>query len=213
MAELTIRCEQLSDYRAVEELTYEAFWNHHVPGCDEHLLMHALRESIDYIPALSFVAHDGDLLVGYICYTKAMIQSADGINHPALCMGPISVLPSHQKTGIGGKMIRHSLEAAKALGHTIVCLYGDPRYYSRFGFRCAERYDIQTADGFWAVALMAKPLVDGAFSGVSGRFIESPDYEVEAEAMAEYAKTFTSKEKGASDFQKDFSVLVTLRYQ
>ena len=31
-----MRNDAAVDYRNVEELTREAFWNHHVPRCDEH---------------------------------------------------------------------------------------------------------------------------------------------------------------------------------
>ena len=40
-----LRLEQSADYRNVEELTREAFWNHHVPGCNEHYLLHIIRYS------------------------------------------------------------------------------------------------------------------------------------------------------------------------
>jgi len=41
--DLKIRLETEKDYRPVEELTREAFWNVHVPGCCEHYLIHTLR--------------------------------------------------------------------------------------------------------------------------------------------------------------------------
>ena len=45
-----IRLETPNDYRAVEHLTREAFWNQNVPGCDEHYLVHTMREHADFIP-------------------------------------------------------------------------------------------------------------------------------------------------------------------
>ncbi len=57
---LTIRFEKKSDERKVEELTREAFWNHHVPGCDEHYLVHIMRSAPDFIPELDFVAVTDD---------------------------------------------------------------------------------------------------------------------------------------------------------
>jgi len=53
---LLIRKECENDYRQVEELTREAFWNLHVPGCDEHYLVHVMRSHSDFIPELDFVA-------------------------------------------------------------------------------------------------------------------------------------------------------------
>ena len=50
-----IRLETPGDYRAVENLTREAFWNQSVPGCDEHYLVHTMRRHPDFIPELAFV--------------------------------------------------------------------------------------------------------------------------------------------------------------
>ena len=59
--------------REVEELTREAFWVHHVPGCDEHYLVHVLRSHPDFIPELDFVAIVYDKIVGNIMYTKSRL--------------------------------------------------------------------------------------------------------------------------------------------
>ena len=52
---LTIRLENTDDYRAVEELTREAFWNVYKPGADEHYFVHEMRTHPDFIPELAFV--------------------------------------------------------------------------------------------------------------------------------------------------------------
>ena len=55
MENLTIRLETEKDYRAVEELTREAFWNVYKPGADEHYFVHMMRNHPDFIPELAFV--------------------------------------------------------------------------------------------------------------------------------------------------------------
>ena len=50
MNNLTIRLETEKDYRAVEELTREAFWNVYKPGADEHYYVHQMRNHPDFIP-------------------------------------------------------------------------------------------------------------------------------------------------------------------
>ena len=55
MNNLTIRLETEKDYRAVEELTREAFWNVYKPGSDEHYFVHTMRSHPDFIPELAFV--------------------------------------------------------------------------------------------------------------------------------------------------------------
>ena len=53
---MIIRCERPDEYRAVEELTREAFWGQNHPDCDEHYLAHRLRQSPGFISELDFVA-------------------------------------------------------------------------------------------------------------------------------------------------------------
>jgi GNAT superfamily N-acetyltransferase len=70
---LTLRLETPSDYRAVEELTREAFWGYTSPTCDEHYLVHLLRQSPAFVPELDYVAEANGRLVGNIIYTKAKV--------------------------------------------------------------------------------------------------------------------------------------------
>lgn len=39
-----IRLETEKDFREVENLAREAFWNLSVPGCDEHFFIHVMRK-------------------------------------------------------------------------------------------------------------------------------------------------------------------------
>ncbi len=62
-------------------------------------------------------------------------------------MGPVSVLPSFQRKGIGSLLMRHSIEKAKELEFKAIVLFSDPGYYQRFGFVNAKTYGIQTSSG------------------------------------------------------------------
>ena len=48
---ITIRLETKDDYKAVENLTREAFWNVYRPGCMEHYLLHCYRDDPAFVPA------------------------------------------------------------------------------------------------------------------------------------------------------------------
>jgi predicted N-acetyltransferase YhbS len=50
--ELIIRNTAIGDYYQTEYLTREAFWNLYKSGCDEHLVLHQIRESSRYIEEL-----------------------------------------------------------------------------------------------------------------------------------------------------------------
>ncbi len=209
---MIIRNETEKDYRAVEELTREAFWNLYVPGCVEHFVLHNLRNSADFIPELDFVSENEGRVVGNIVYSRGVIAETRGVKEEVICFGPVSVLPAFQKQGIGSALIIHSVNVARNLGYSTIFIYGDPRYYSRFGFRCAEKYDIKTADDKFAVALQALEVKQGALSSLSGRFIESAAFDPDMNNFAEYDATFPHIEKAETDSQREFQVLASLRY-
>ncbi len=68
---IKLRLEKPADYRVVEELTREAFWGLHRPKCDEHLLVHKLRDIPAFIPELDYVAEIDGQIVGNIMYSRA----------------------------------------------------------------------------------------------------------------------------------------------
>jgi putative acetyltransferase len=209
---LIIRQEQQNEYRAVDELTREAFWNLYVPGCSEHYCLHQMRDSADFIPELDLVAELDGKVIGNIVYTRGKVVSDTGKSREVISFGPLSVMPAYQRQGGGKALIRYSLDKAVSLGFTAVCIYGDPRYYSRFGFRCAERYNITNSGGKFAVALMALELVPGSLRKVSGRFVESEVYRVDEDAFREYEKTFPPKNEALTESQKEFKILASLVY-
>ncbi len=209
---LIIRNEREKDYRIVEELTREAFWNLYVPGCDEHFILHNLRNSVDFIPELDFVAEKEGQIVGHIVYTRGKIKDKQGLEKEVICFGPVSVLPGLQKQGIGSALINHTISLAEDMGYPAICIYGDPRYYSRFGFRCGEKYDIKTPDDKFAVALLVVELKQGSLNSIQGRLIESTAFEVDKNKFVEYDATFPFKEKAKTESQLEFRILASLRY-
>ena len=94
---INIRHEEEKDYTTIEELTRDAFWDLYKPGCDEHLVVHKLRNVPAFVKELDFVACDDDKIVGYIMYSKAKIGNEKGEEFEVLCMGPLAVTPTKQK--------------------------------------------------------------------------------------------------------------------
>ena len=209
---VVLRNERPSDYRTVEEITREAFWNHHCPGCDEHYLLHIMREADSFIHELDIVAEVDGEIVGNIVYTKAKIVDDDGVDHSVITFGPLSVLPTFQGKGVGSRLIEYTKKKAKELGYKAIFIYGDPDYYSRLGFTLAEKYKIGTADNMYAAALQAIELYPGALSYIKGRFIEDKIYDIDEQAAKEFDQGFPPKEK-LSDrpSQKKFQEIVKMR--
>jgi putative acetyltransferase len=203
-ADLLLRWENPQDYAVVENLTREAFWNLFVPGCDEHYLVHLLRDAKDFVPELDFVAEVDGIVVGNIMYARSSIHSEQGEIHPVLTFGPVSVLPSCQGRGIGSELIRHTMSLATELGHEAVVIYGDPGYYRRFGFVPAESYGIKGKNGRYSPALQVKELFPDALRGISGIFYEAAVYEVDTTAAALFDARFPPKEKAFKPSQQRF---------
>lgn len=147
MLSIELRPESPADFRAVEELTRNAFWNHHAPGCDEHYLAHILRESSNFVPELDYVAVQDGKVVGSIMYTRARIVLDRGGERGVLCFGPLAVEPAFQGQGVGGALIERTKVLAQELGYGAILIFGDPAYYSRFGFVPAEQYGVGTSWG------------------------------------------------------------------
>lgn len=198
---LIIRPENENDYEEVENLTREAFWDIYQPGCDEHLLVHKLRKVSAFIPGLDFVAVRGDKIVGHIIYSKSKIVDSEGIAHEAITFGPVSVLPSRQKKGIGSALIEHTKESAAKMGYKAIVIFGNPAYYHRFGFKSAESFGITTAEGANFEAFMAMELYPGALQGITGRFYEDPVFQVDKEELKAFEKRFPYKKKHVTSTQ------------
>ncbi len=53
--DVTIRLERKEEYRQVEDLIRESFWNVYRPGCSEHYVMHVLRDDPAFVKELDLV--------------------------------------------------------------------------------------------------------------------------------------------------------------
>lgn len=192
---LKLRLETPQDYRAVEELTRDAFWGTFQPTCEEHYLVHLLRDIPAFVPELDYVAQLDGQLVGNIMYSKAKVTAADGKEHQVLTFGPLSVPRAHWRSGIGGTLLTHTMDEARRLGYAAIIIFGHPSYYTRHGFKPAREYGITAPGGASPDALMALPLYEGALAGITGVFHEDAAFAlVTPEAAAAFDKGFPYRE-------------------
>jgi putative acetyltransferase len=148
VANVLIRREQPHDIDAITSVHTAAF-----PTEVEAALVTTLRASDAWLPALSLVAEDHGEVVGHVVCTRAHIADV-----PALGLGPLGVLPSHQKNGVGSALMHAILGAADALDEPVVVLLGHTDYYPRFGFEPASHYGIEPPDTAWGEHFQARPL-------------------------------------------------------
>lgn len=199
--DILIRPEDEKDFKNVEYMIREAFWDLYKPGCDEHLIAHNMRKSSDFVKELDYVACDGDIITGNIIYSRAKVINDENDEFEVLCMGPLAVLPSYQKKGIGSLLMNCSIEKARQLGYKAIFLFGNPEYYKRFGFRNTGEYNIQTSSGENFDAFMALELYNGSLKQVSGKFFASGSFEVTEEELDNFEKEFPHKTKHVTDTQ------------
>jgi predicted N-acetyltransferase YhbS len=202
--EIELRNENENDYRIVEELTREAFWNIHVPGADEHLLLHNLRNAKEFIKALDFVAVSEQKIVGNIVYAESKIINSEK-EDIVLTFGPVSVLPEYQSKGIGTKLIQHTVLLSREMGYKAIVIYGDLNYYKRFGFKASKEYNITNKEGKYPAALLVLELFPHALKGIEGIFDEGKIYEVDDKELEEFEKYFVKKEKLKTQSQERFN--------
>ncbi|CAK0759514.1 putative acetyltransferase [Azospirillaceae bacterium] len=156
---MRITAEQPGHAAAIEALLDESFGPARFSKT-----VYRLRHGVEPVHALSLVALWGEVLEGTIRYWPVSIAGTV----PALLLGPVAVSAHRRSGGLGGVLIRHSLESAAALGHRIVLLVGDAPYYTRFGFRRDLAEPLALPGPVDLERFLALELVTGALDGVSG---------------------------------------------
>jgi putative acetyltransferase len=127
---MIIRNEIESDIKVIAEVTETAFETCQHGQHTEQFIINALRAAGAL--TVSLVAAIGRDVVGHVAFSPVTIS--DGSPH-WYGLGPVSVLPKHQRQGIGTALIREGLSLLRARGAKGCVLVGEPAYYQRFGFR------------------------------------------------------------------------------
>ena len=203
---IILRKETEADYRTVEEITREAFWNLYVPGCSEHYLAHVMREHKDFIPELSYVALADDRIVGSIMYTVSKLMGDEERFIDTITFGPVSVVPEFQRLGIGSMLIWKTIDEAKARDERAIIIYGHPKNYCKFGFKSSKDYNIASMDGRFPYSLLVLELKKGVLGGSAWRYKESDVYNVDMSKVEEFDTTFVHKEKLYHYSQEEFKM-------
>ncbi|MDR2535683.1 MAG: N-acetyltransferase [Treponema sp.] len=192
--EIELRREEKTDYRIVEALTREAFWNIYRPGCIEHWILHTIREAGEFIRELDYVAVYNNEIIGNIVYSKTKILKNEE-PYTVITFGPVSVLPKYQKMGVGKKLIAYTIEKSKTLGYNGIVIYGNSEYYKKYGFKNSREYNITDLEGGYNDALLVLELYPKALENINGRYYEGKIFTINKKELEEYEKGFAPKEK------------------
>ena len=198
---ILIRRETERDYRAVETLVRESFWNVYRPGCYEHFVLHRLRSDPAFVPELDLVLEKDGQLIGQNMFMRAVIRADDGREIPIMTMGPIGIAPAYKRQGYGKLLLDESLERAAALGCGALCFEGNIAFYGKSGFRYASEFGIRYHDlpeGADASFFLCRELIPGYLDGVRGEYGPPEGYfaaEREPEAFEAFEAQFPPKVK------------------
>jgi len=204
---MIIRQEKEEDFRNVEELTRDAFWNQYFPGCDEHYLCHILRDHKDFIPELDYVVEFENKIIGSIMYTHSwLINNEEKVN--TLSFGPLCIHPSYQRKGLGSLLIEKTKEIAINMGMPAIVIYGDPHNYCKHGFKNGIDYKVSNMDGDYPLGLLVLELQKGFFGNKKWKAKQSDVFVFDQEKVHEFDKQFPQKEKKYQYSQEIFKMLI-----
>lgn len=196
--DVIIRLENKEDYREIENLVRESFWNVYRPGCSEHYVIHVLREDSAFVKELDFVMEKGGKLIGQNMFMKTVINADDGREIKVLTMGPIGITPELKRKGFGKILLDYSLEKAAELGFGAVLFEGNIGFYGKSGFDYASKFGIRYHDlpeDADSTFFLCKELTPGYLDGVTGVYQTPQGYYVDDDDVEEFDKGFPYKEK------------------
>ena len=196
-----IRLERESDFRNVENLTREAFWNIYRPGCTEHYVLHCYRNNPDFIPELDFVMETDGVLMGHVMFSKAQILADDGRIIPILTFGPISIAPDYKRKGYGLALLKYALGKAKEMDFGAIFMEGNIDFYKHAGFVLASSLNIHyhaEPRESQVPYFLGQELQEGYLAGIEGTYHSPKGYYVaedDPQGFEAFEAQFPQKEK------------------
>jgi len=129
-SKIIIRNEIDADVDSITEVTVAAFNTLEISNHTEHFIVEALRANNAL--TVSLIAEVDGHVVGHVAFSPVTIS--DGSQN-WYGLGPVSVLPEHQRKGIGKSLIVEGISRLKGLNAKGCCLVGHPDYYRKLGFK------------------------------------------------------------------------------
>ncbi len=196
--DVIIRSEKKGEYREVENLIRESFWNVYRPGCSEHYVIHVLRDDPAFVKELDFVMEKDGRLIGQNMFMRTVINTDDGRDLEVLTMGPICITPDLKRRGYGKLLLDYSLKKASEMGFGAVLFEGNIDFYSTCGFDYARKFGIRYHDlpeGADDSFFLCRELIPGYLDGVTGVYQTPKGYYVDDAEVEEFDRGFPPKQK------------------
>jgi putative acetyltransferase len=91
-------------------------------------------------PTLSLLADVDGVAVGHMAFSPVAIHSITDLQ--GYILAPLAVRPDYQKRCIGSRLVQSGMQRLSDMGVGTLFVYGDPKYYGRFGF------SVEAAEGY-----------------------------------------------------------------
>lgn len=130
---MKIRKADKSDAEAIKAIYHQAFDASEADSVAD-LAVNLLAEA-GQVETLSLVVLEGESLIGHVAYSPVFLDGEE--NHIGYILAPLAIAPNHQRQKLGSSLVQFGIDAIAASGDFVVLVYGDPAYYSRFGFETA----------------------------------------------------------------------------
>ena len=135
---------------------------------EEANLVENIRRSKAYLKALSLVAEVENQVCGHILFSRVEIEGLP--ENDLLALAPVAVLPERQNQGVGSSLIKAGIEIAEKNQFKLITVLGEPSYYSRFGFKTAIDFQVESPFPVESKYYMVLPL--GSYnSSIKGKII------------------------------------------
>ena len=203
-----IRRETEKDYREVENLAREAFWNLSVEGCSEHYFMHMLRQHEAFIPELDFVVEIDGKIIGSIMYSESKLKDENNNEKTVLTMGPLCIHPDFQRKGYGKLLLEHTFAKALEMGYDTVINFGNPDNYVARGYKSCKKYNVCFEGDIFPAALLVKELRENVLDGRKWFYYQNDADKCcdDEEAVEKYDSLFPPKIKAWQPSQEEFYI-------
>ena len=165
---MIIRPEKSEDVVPIHHVHSAAF-----PTDAEARLVDSLRASEKL--SVSLVAELDGVTVGHIAFSPVSLQASDSNVLLGVGLAPVAVHPTHQRQGVGSRLIRAGLAKCKTIGCPLCVVLGEPAYYTRFGFSQASKRGLANEYGA-EEAFMVCEFHDNGIPPAGGMIKYAPEF-------------------------------------
>jgi len=163
----TIRPETKDDHADVAHIVKRAFTEGPRGYSGESELVDKIRMTEGFIPNLSLVAVQEEVVIGHILISRVFIET-DEKKIPTLILAPVAVMPEFQDQGVGGDLIRAAHTIALDMNEPHIFLLGHAAYYPRFGYQPSRYLGITFPGGMDNDNCMGIEIIANSLEGVQG---------------------------------------------